>query len=276
MPFIRTGDIDTYYERRGVGPPVVFVHAAVLDHTQWDDQASALEDEYTTITYDVRGHGRTGGSARKAYSLDLLADDLGALITALALEKPIICGLSTGGCIAQVYAAANSDGLSGLVLADTFTPEVFDRREWLQRSVLLRAAIPPVRLVGYERVERVMVWIQERLSRTKAGGDYERVAELREDVPKMRTDEFAKVLRAIAAFHETEVVLAAISVPTLVLYGEHELPFIKHHAEKLKREIPTVTVREVPGAGHASNLDNPAFFEDALRTFGAKFTADVT
>ncbi|MFB6169710.1 MAG: alpha/beta fold hydrolase [Haloarculaceae archaeon] len=274
MPTVRTGDLETYYERRGEGPPVVFVHGAILDHSQWDPQVTALADEFTTVAYDVRGHGRTGGSARPTYSIDLFADDLDALITALDLDRPVVCGLSTGGCIAQAYAAAHPEKLSGLVLADTFTPPLLSRSEWLQRVVLLRATVAPVRLLGYERVERAMVWLQERLS-TGASGDYEQVERIRDEGPKMATAEFAKVVRAVAAFHETDLDLSAISVPTLVLYGENEPPFVRRHAPRLAAEIPDATVREVPGAGHASNLDAPAFFTDAVRDLLARaFASD--
>ena len=277
MPTVRTNDIDTYYERRGSGPPIVFVHGAVLDHAQWRPQTDALGDGYETIAYDVRGHGRTGGSARDAYSIELFADDLDALVAALDLDRFVLCGLSTGGCIAQVYAAEHPDRLAGLVLADTFTPALFDRREWLQRSLLLRATVPPVRLIGYERVERAMVWLQERLSGEGVSGDYEEIERLRATGPKMATDEFAKVIRAVARFHETSVDLSAISVPTLLLYGEREAPFIGRHGPKLRDEIPNAVLRTVPGAGHASNLDNPEFFTGAMRTFLAPiFHRDAT
>ncbi|GAA0224569.1 alpha/beta fold hydrolase [Haladaptatus pallidirubidus] len=83
MPTVRTNDIETYYEERGVGPPVVFIHGAILDHAQWELKVSFLSDEYRTLAYDVRGGDRTGGSARDTYSIDLFADDLDALITGL-------------------------------------------------------------------------------------------------------------------------------------------------------------------------------------------------
>ncbi|KTG27945.1 alpha/beta fold hydrolase [Haloferax profundi] len=266
MATVRTNGIDTYYEQRGTGPPLVFVHAAILDHSQWEPQIAALSDEYTTYAYDVRGHGRTGGSARRAYTIDLFADDLDAFVTELDIDRPVLCGLSTGGCIAQVYAARHDEQLRGLVLADTFTPDLLSFRERLQRSLLLRATIPPVRLVGYERVERVLNWVQERLGGTDATGDYENIEQLRADAPKMPTDEFAKVIRAVASFHETDVDLSAIRVPTLVLYGEDELPFVREHARILAR-LPNCTVREVPNAGHASNLDNSDYFTQATREF---------
>lgn len=269
MATVRIGDIETYYERRGSGPTVVFVHGAILDHSQWTPQMESLSDDYTVIAYDVRGHGRTGESDETTYSIELFAEDLDALVTALDLDRSVLCGLSMGGCIAQVYAARHPERLSGLVLADTFTPKPLTRGEWVQRSLLLRATVPPVRLLGYERVERALVWLHERLSRG-ASGDYGEIERLRSTGPRMATDEFAKVIRAVARFHETDLDLAAITTPTLVLYGENEPPFVRRHVPVLETTLPDVTVREVPGAGHASNLDDPDSFTRSIREFLAR------
>lgn len=267
MPTVQTGDIETYYERRGDGPPVVFVHGAIMDHRQWKPQLDALSDAYTVIAYDVRGHGRTGGSPRARYSVDLLADDLSAFLAALDVESPVLCGLSMGGCIAQVFAARYPDRVAGLVLADTFAPEILGVGEWLQRVVLLRATVPPIRLVGYERVEQALVWLQERFQGADVSGDYARIQALREAGPKMETAEFAKVVRTLARFDETALDHSAITAPTLVLYGEHDVGFVRRHAVRFGTVIPDATVRAVPDAGHTSNIDNPAFFSDALRAF---------
>lgn len=62
----------------------------------------------------------------------------------------------------------------------------------------------------------------------------------------------------------------AISVPTLVLYGENEPAFIRRHVPGLAGELSNATVREVPDAGHASNLDNPEFFTTAVVKFLAR------
>ncbi|MFW5949524.1 MAG: alpha/beta fold hydrolase [Halolamina sp.] len=143
MATVRTNGIETFYERRGDGPPIVFVHSAAVDSRQWAPQLDALADEFTAIAYDVRGHGRTGVSDLQSYSINLFDDDLAALIEALALDRPILCGHSMGGCIAQAYAAGHADELGGLILADTFAPDILTRSEWLQRSLLMRATIPP-------------------------------------------------------------------------------------------------------------------------------------
>lgn len=270
MPTVKTGDVETYFERRGDGPPVVFVHGATMTHAQWDRQVQALSDEFTTVTYDVRGHGRTGGSPREAYSFDLFAEDLRELIVGLDLDRPVVVGHSMGGCIAQTYAARWPEELGGLVLADTFTPHLFSRREWLQRVGMLRVAVPMARVLGYERVERAIVWLHERLHGEAVSGDYGAVRRLHAEEPTMETDEFVKVVRALAGFHRADPDFAGIQVPALVLYGEHEPPFVRRHAAELEAELPDATVRVIADAGHNSPLDEPAAFTGALRAFLAE------
>jgi len=264
MPTVETNGIETYYERRGDGPPVVFVHGAIVDHTQWAPQLDALADEYIVVAYDVRGHGRTGGSNRETYSVDLFAEDLAALIDALDLDRPVVCGLSMGGCIAMTYAGRYPDELSGLVLADTFGPVPLTLGERIQREAL-RLTIPPARLIGYERVERAMVWLQRRVAGEGVAGDYDRIEAIRERGPTMSTAEFAKVIRALATFDRTAVDLGAIDVPTLTLYGEHDAGFVRRQTRSLGSLIGHATLLVVPHAGHASNLDNEAFVDGAIR-----------
>ena len=71
---IQTNGVETYYECQGEGPPVVFAHGAIVNHSQWDPQYDALSDDCETVAYDVRG--RTGGSPRGRRSTDRFTDDL--------------------------------------------------------------------------------------------------------------------------------------------------------------------------------------------------------
>lgn len=267
MPTVETNDSTTYYEDRGDGPPVVFIHGAVMDHTQWEPQLDALADDYRVLAYDVRGHGRTGDTDRGRYSIDLLAEDLDAFLDALDLDRPVVCGLSNGGCIAQVYASRHPTRLAGLVLASTFGPEYLTLGDRLQRGFILPATIPLARLVGYERVERAIAWLNETFGRTGSSGDYENVEALRDRGEPMSSVAFAKTIHSLVAFHEQTIAYDAITVPTLVLYGENEPGFIQAHAARFADRISDAEVLAVPDAGHASNMDNPAAYEDALREF---------
>jgi pimeloyl-ACP methyl ester carboxylesterase len=267
MPSIETNGIETYYERRGSGPPVVFVHGSMVDHSHWLPQAEALADAYTTVVYDLRGHGRTGPSVRDRYSVALFVADLDALVAGLGLERPVVCGTSMGGAVAQVYAATHPETVAGLVLAETFTAGHLDPRERLQWA-FLRAMVLPVRLVGFERANRLNVRVNELLNRGSSG-DPGTVDELVEAGPSITTDEFAKVARTMTRFAggRDGVDLAAITVPTLVVYGENEIGLVKRHSRELSATIPDATLRVVPEGGHASNLDDPEFFTATLREF---------
>ena len=264
MPTVRTGDVETYYERRGDGPTVVFVHGALADHTAADRQLAAFSDDYTAIAYDVRGHGETRNPGDAPYSIDQLAEDLRAFVDALDLDRPVICGVSMGGMIAQVFASRYPDRVRGLVLADTFTSAFVSPRDRVERTVLLNALIGVVRLVGYDRGKAVLLWFGRKLEGDATGS-------LRvEAFPDMETAAAVNALQAVASFHESAVDVASITAPTLVLYGEHESSVISRHAPRLAASIPDATVREVPDAGHASPWDNPAFFNRALEEFLAQ------
>jgi pimeloyl-ACP methyl ester carboxylesterase len=274
MPTVQTNAVKTYYERKGSGPPIVFVHGPFLDHSQWAPQVDALGDEHTTVTYDLRGHGRTGSSDSAAVSLDQLAADLDALVTELGLDAPLLCGHSLGGCVAQLYAASYPGQLSGLVLANTVTPSLYDRREWFVRSLLVEAAIPPVKLFGYDRAYAFLAWLAD----LDVGGwrVHKAVEHLGWTDSSTTTTEFVRVARTLANVHETSLDPSSITAPTLVLIGEKEPRFVRRHGPKLTAEIPTATIREIPAAGHVSNLDEPDRFASAVSKLHASIVADTT
>ncbi len=264
MSRIRTNDIEIYYERRGAGPPLVFIHGAVIDdHTSWTPQVESFSNEYTTFAYDVRGHGRTGGSRLPSYSISLLADDLGAFIDGLDIEQPVLCGFSMGGMVAQTYAARHPDRVGALIIADSYGPYVFSRREWIVRVGFPEIAHPIVRLVGYERMKQALHWILVQVGGEESLGEFEGV----ERFPRMDSDEVVKVLRAVATFHQSNLDLSEITAPTLILYGDHGLPFFQHHAAKLAAEIPDASVKSIPTTTHMLNVDNPEAFDAAIREF---------
>ncbi|MFD1512516.1 alpha/beta fold hydrolase [Halomarina rubra] len=261
MPTVLTNGVETYYELRGDGPAIVFVHGSLSDHTAAAKQIEAFADEYTAIAYDVRGHGKTANPDDTPYSVDQLADDLHEFITVLGLDRPVICGVSMGGMIAQVYASRYPDHLGALVLADAFTPAFVSRRDRIERTTLMNTIIGLLRLVGYNRAKGLMMWFGRKLE-----GDETESLRV-EAFPEMETHAAVNSLRAVATFHEVDVDFDSITVPTLVLYGEHETSIISRHAPLLESKIPDATVQVVPDAGHASPWDNPTFFNDAIRAF---------
>ena len=264
---VRTNDVETYYEHRGEGPPIVFVHGMAMSTAEWEPQATALAGEFTTVAYDVRGHGRTGGSDRGTYDVELYASDLDALLTGLGVEKPVLCGLSMGGCIAQVYAATRPENVSGLVLADTFSAGPLPLKGRLLFANLRLFGLLD-RVVRYTTLNRLQTWIGNRLAPGVAG-DGVTTQRLMEVAPTIPHAEFRKIARSVADFPASDVDASRITAPTLILYGEHAPAVLREVHARLAEQLGSADteVVVVPDAGHASNVDNAAFFTDAVRAF---------
>lgn len=267
MPFVRTNDIETYYHSRGDGPPVVFVHGMIMSTSMWEPQMNGLSDSFTTIAYDVRGHGYTGRSDTNPYSIDLFAADLAALLDTLDVDRCVICGLSMGGTIAQTFAAHHPTKVDGLVLADTFPTGPM--------PLTLRLALANIRflarldrLVNYKTLNRWQLRVGNRLL-PGITGDEEAIQRLIEVAPTIAHAEFVKIADATARFSKSNIDLSTVSAPTLILHGEYLPTANEETTERLVSQLSNtdVTVRVVPESGHASNLDNPEFFTAALREF---------
>lgn len=267
---VRTNDIDTYYVRRGDGPPIVFIHGMAMSTLEWEPQLEALGTDYTTIAYDVRGHGQTGGSDRDPYTMELYASDLDALLTALEVERPILCGLSMGGCIAQVYAATYPEKVAGLVLSDTFTAAPLPLKSRLVFANL-RVLGRLDRVVRYTTLNRLQTWVGDHLAPGIAG-DRTTTQRLLETAPTIPHAEFRKIAGSVARFPGSDVDPSRITAPTLLLHGADLPAVLRNMHETLAVSLTNADVERtvVPDAGHASNVDNPAFFSSAVRAFAER------
>lgn len=106
-----------HHVRRGIGPPVVFVHGFACAGSDWDAQVAQLATRHTTVAVDLRGHGETPGTPEDA-SVERHAADVVELLTALDLRSVVLAGHSMG-CRVVVEAALKLPGrVAGLVLVD--------------------------------------------------------------------------------------------------------------------------------------------------------------
>ncbi len=268
VPRVRTNEIETYYEIHGPGSarPIVFVHGAWVDRRLWTPQVEALAEDYRAIVYDLRGHGRTGPSAERNYTIELLAADLRALIEALGLKRSVVCGLSLGGMVAQLYAV-RYDALSALVLAGTAVSTRFTRRDRLQRLLFPRWSMTAT--VGVLGPERYVDWAFRLARLTRGANWFGRDPDVQEYVrgtmSAFDAAGFNGVFEAIYGFRRTD--LAAVDAPTLLVNGEFESRSAFEHAAYIERTVPDARSVVIPDAGHVATLENPAAFTAALRAF---------
>lgn len=97
MPTFTTADrADIRYTDTGIGPVLAFTHSWGLNSGQWQQVIERLVDKgFRCVSYDRRGHGRSGAHDGE-WTVDLLADDLAALLDHLDLDDVTLVGHSLG------------------------------------------------------------------------------------------------------------------------------------------------------------------------------------
>ncbi|MFD4366766.1 alpha/beta fold hydrolase [Rhodococcus sp. NPDC058521] len=107
------------YETIGAGTPLVLLHGSALSHSIWRGfgYVKALRDQYRLILIDMRGHGRSGKPHDvDAYAMDLVTEDVLAVLDELRVETAMVLGYSFGGRIALSLAERAPDRVGGLVV----------------------------------------------------------------------------------------------------------------------------------------------------------------
>ena len=133
MPFasLPTG-IEMYYETEGAGDPLLLIMGTAADHSTWAGQVAAYRDDYTVITYDARGTGRsTRPTDPTGYSMALLGDDAAALLDHLGIGRAHVSGLSLGSATAQEMAINHPAKVASLQLHCTWGRS----DEWFVRMI---------------------------------------------------------------------------------------------------------------------------------------------
>lgn len=234
----------------------------------WGPQVDHFADDYRVVTVDLRGHGRTGATDERDYTIELFTEDLRRSLAALDVEDPILCGLSLGGLVAQAYAARSPDDVAGLVLADTVESLPPVPMSQLQKQLLFPklSIYPTFRMLGSGAAFRMLLQSVRAVEGSVwlALDDDVREYALSE-VDRFPIREFIKVFDALSDADPRDA--EEITAPTLLLYGDHEAKAVVAQNRRLARTIPDATTTVVPDAGHLSNLDNTAVFNATVESF---------
>jgi len=119
MPEVKVNDIQTYYEVKGKGFPLVMIQGMNGNLVMWDPRlVEGLSKHFELVLFDNRGAGRTEISKRE-YTIRLFADDTAGLMNALGIPKAHVLGLSMGGAVAQELAINYPEKVEKLILCST-------------------------------------------------------------------------------------------------------------------------------------------------------------
>jgi pimeloyl-ACP methyl ester carboxylesterase len=256
--YITANGIRMRYEIAGQGPALVLIHGFSDNLRMWYNQVPAFAAGRTVLTYDVRGFGET--DKRGPYSMDVFADDLGALLKSLGIASACILGYSMGGRVGLHLAFRRPDVVTGLVFANSgvgakVTPEREARWRMMMEVIGTgnREAIAEMMAVGSFSPD-----FKERDPAT-----FQRYKAV-----KMENDpsSYLEILQAMMADTTQVDDLQRVSCPALVIAGEQDGFMDLALGRAMQAALPAANLAILP-AGHAAALEIPDAFNEAVLTF---------
>ena len=266
MPSVTVNGAELYHEVRGTGPPVLLIMGATGDGGHFDAFARVLADEFTVITYDRRGNGRSPVPADwRTTSPEEQADDAAALLEVLGTGPAAIFGTSAGGNFALCLLVRHPGWVRGAILHDPGLYALVDD---------FNAVRAPVRALVQEAIEAGGPALAvERFWAYVAGeAGWNRLApELRTRLRAAAGTLFGVELGTYELYMPDDQTLTSLAAPVhLVVSEESEdrLPFLAEIAARLSERLG-IDVATTPG-GHDAYHEYPDELAAAVRPFLGK------
>lgn len=235
-------------------PCLMFSNSLATTVAMWDEQAAALKNQYRVLRYDQRGHGATDAPGGR-YSYDTLVADAVALMNALGIARAHFAGLSMGGATALALAELHPDRVDRVIVCDSpcmSTPA--SAQQWEERIVVAQTK-------GMEALVEPTVgrWFPP------------------DNLGKPHVDKVRKMIRetpvngfigcsAALADHNYNAKVETASRPVLFIAGEKD-GTTPAAMKDMHQRLPGSGYVVLPGAGHISNMDQPALFTKAIQDF---------
>ena len=249
---IDVGGYQLNYELAGAGPQTIaFAHGLGADLSTWRGQVERLSRRYRTLTWDMRGYGKSDAPAGD-WTLADLSGDLWLLLDKLSIPATCVVGHSAGGVVAMHLAITHPEKVRALILVGT-SSECNERAAQRYESLALKA----------ER-EGSAAALEEL--RGAVGGD---------GVPPDAVG-FARAARCMGSLYREPLTprLKAITCPTLLIVGDKDT-IGPGGSVIIHRNVAGSRLEIVKDRGHSIYREDPAGFSLMVEEFLDSVAADA-
>ena len=250
-----------HYTVRGHGPPVLFIKGVGVQGDGWLPQTADLSAEFTCISFDNRGMGRSQ-PVEAVITIERLANDAAAILDAVRVRSAHVVGHSLGGVVALQMALSHRQRVKSLALLCTFSggktaAPMSSRLFWLglgtrvgsrsmRRRAFLKLVMPPGVVTDWDGMA-------ERLSRLFGHDIADQPTIARQQLAALRMADLSPRLPELAG------------VPTLVLTGAHDPIGPPSAGSALAAAIPGARYVEVADASHTLPITHADLTNRLLR-----------
>ena len=235
---------DYYLNKVGETNPIVFIHGVGLNKDIWKPQIDFFKN-YTTLTYDLLGHGKTPLEKSKV-SFDDFSKQLLLLIDDLELKKIHLVGFSLGALIARDFASKYCERLLSLIIHGSIYKRNEDqRRVVLNRFSLAKMNKPTSRHMALRR------WLSQEFIK-KNPEIYKTIYSQLETNDRKN---FLKSYEVFVNFKDDDNVIKKIETNTLITTGENDVGSTPEMSKNLSKIIQDSKFIEIKKGKHLCSIE---------------------
>ena len=234
----------TYYlfNKKDQKTPIVFVHGVGLTHEIWQPQLDFFK-EYTTLTYDILGHGKSTLN-KEIISFNDFSDQIIELIDELKIDQIHLIGFSIGSLIARNFATRFGERLKSLTLLGS----IYKRSDEQQKIVNQR----------FEQARSELKLSRQALKRWFTDKYLENNPDIYEKISSiLSSNNMANFLKVYELFvkHKNDENFSKIKVSTLIMTGEFDIGSTVEMSRELNKIINNSRLSIIKNGKHLCSIE---------------------
>ena len=237
--------------------PLVFIHGVGLDHKMWDPQVNYLK-KYSTITYDLLGHGKTPYNKEKV-TLSDFSNQLDYLLKFLKIDKINLIGFSLGSLIAIDFASKFQDKLKSLTVIGT----TYKRTEE-QRSLVI-GRFKQAKLNKPISKQAIKRWFTDKYL-----NDHPKIYNQFIKILNKCSKDHSNFLKAYKLFanHQDDIkIIKNIKTRTLIMTGSNDLGSTVEMSKLLSKDLINSNFIEINNGKHLCSIECASDVNTNIKNF---------
>lgn len=249
---------------------LILLHGYTSSSATWTPWIERLGDAYHIIAVDLPGHGLTSAPAGYEATIEHFRDTLGEFVRARGLNRFALAGNSMGGNVAWEYALAYPEQVEALILVDASGWPVEEPALQENQPILEALSHPTIGPIvrDLDNTQMMRQGLEFAFADDSLVTDamVERYAELSR-APGHRAMMLDLMLEFTQRRFASPEVLADLTAPTLIVWGDQDEVVPVADAQKFKDAIPGARLVMFEGVGHMPHEEAPDQSAAAVRTF---------
>jgi len=234
-----------YFFNKKKSIPLVFIHGVGLDHQMWDHQINYFS-EYSTLTYDLLGHGKTPFNEEKL-SLKDFSEQLLNILDYLKIDKINLIGFSLGSLIALNFSSLFQKKVEKLILiGTTYKRSNQERSLVLDRYKQAKLNMP----ISKQALKR---WFSDKYLENNP-----KTYDLFMNILNKKPDDHKNFLKAYELFanhHDDFEAIKKIDIKTLVMTGSDDVGSTPAMSKELVKDLINSTYIEIKNGKHLCSIE---------------------